>query len=926
MLIRRVIVPLVLFVVAALLGAPAGHADGAVPVHGECEFLGTSPLSLAEGERPRARITFLNDSQESGWFTATVEAGFHYWHARPFYRQLLSAETGLVQGEFDLPPAYAEGLGDASGLRIDITSTLSGDTTIGTCSTKLKVHTGRDTDQDGLLDDWEINGIDYDQDGTVDLALNQPPYSADPNKKDIFVELDAMFCLASYCRRSREFDPNAISQVVTAFAAHGITLHVYTGERAGEAERITFDTKSPGSWDDFDDVKFGDPAIACDGNFGDVLDRISRNCENILGAKRLAFRYAVSVHGLTGLGTTSGQAEAGDDTQQHVDLAHLARVALPGGNDFVISLGAWDNTRITANGGQTAAEAGTFMHELGHTLGLQHGGLDSVNCKPNYLSVMNYSYQFPTASTASRPLDYQPQERASMNEDQGLDEVGDALPGAGSATVVYGTVVAGKPGVALTTPANKPVDWNGDGTSATSQSGDVNHIIMGPDTRSCPVSPKQTLTSWNDWDHLNLNFRESPWFEDGAHKGVLGLGSAEITAEAAASLNPPIDLTAAKTVDRQDASPGDRLTYTVAVDNKGPATATAVKIDDTMPGGDVVHRTTSDVPAGGSARETFTYDIPCATTDGTVLTNKAAVSGTNERGYAETGTLSDNTAGVSTTVHRPVIGVAATAPATVNAGEAAAYTLTYRNTGGAAASGATLTATLPAGLSYSAALDQGAGPRPGSVSRNTDGTTTLRWAIGTLPAGTGTGTIAFTARPSLLLLDAATVTVPVSLSADGSGPCPTSPAAATAETRITTVSPSRDPGLVTFWALRADLRTAEALARVQATDDRFDGADGSAANGALSLRESTAVLTLPLTQPRTLRAELLATTLNLAGRRINAGTAVDGLTARALGVRTVGEAVRHAQATLAQPPTLDNLVRYTKATQVLAEINSGLAI
>lgn len=53
---------------------------------------------------------------------------------------------------------------------------------------------------------------------------------------------------------------------------------------------------------------------------------------------------------------------------------------------------------------------------------------------------------------------------------------------------------------------------------------------------------------------------------------------------------------------------------------------------------------------------------------------------------------------------------------------------------------------------------------------------------------------------------------------------------------------------------------------------------------------------------------------------------MDGLTARALGVRTVGEAVRHAQATLAQPPTLDNLVRYTKATQVLAEINSGLAI
>ena len=32
------------------------------------------------------------------------------------------------------------------------------------------------------------------------------------------------------------------------------------------------------------------------------------------------------------------------------------------------------------------------MHELGHTLGLQHGGDDSTNNKPNYLSVMNYLF------------------------------------------------------------------------------------------------------------------------------------------------------------------------------------------------------------------------------------------------------------------------------------------------------------------------------------------------------------------------------------------------------------------------------------------------------------------------------------------------------------------------------------------------------
>lgn len=33
------------------------------------------------------------------------------------------------------------------------------------------------------------------------------------------------------------------------------------------------------------------------------------------------------------------------------------------------------------------------MHELGHNLGLRHGGDENLNYKPNYLSVMNYLYQ-----------------------------------------------------------------------------------------------------------------------------------------------------------------------------------------------------------------------------------------------------------------------------------------------------------------------------------------------------------------------------------------------------------------------------------------------------------------------------------------------------------------------------------------------------
>ncbi len=32
-------------------------------------------------------------------------------------------------------------------------------------------------------------------------------------------------------------------------------------------------------------------------------------------------------------------------------------------------------------------------HELGHILGLHHGGGDRLNCKPNYMSLMNYAYE-----------------------------------------------------------------------------------------------------------------------------------------------------------------------------------------------------------------------------------------------------------------------------------------------------------------------------------------------------------------------------------------------------------------------------------------------------------------------------------------------------------------------------------------------------
>ena len=71
-----------------------------------------------------------------------------------------------------------------------------------------------------------------------------------------------------------------------------------------------------------------------------------------------------------------------------------------GGADSLISLGLWG-----VDGQTVPVESGTFMHELGHSLALTHGGLFRTpfkdgyafsfepNCKSNHQSVMNYMFQ-----------------------------------------------------------------------------------------------------------------------------------------------------------------------------------------------------------------------------------------------------------------------------------------------------------------------------------------------------------------------------------------------------------------------------------------------------------------------------------------------------------------------------------------------------
>jgi hypothetical protein len=75
-----------------------------------------------------------------------------------------------------------------------------------------------------------------------------------------------------------------------------------------------------------------------------------------------------------------------------------------GGSDSVVSLGQWESSLTQDMSKSATVVAGTLFHELGHTLGLSHGGLYfdtpgsyiptfEANCKPNFQSSMNYLFQ-----------------------------------------------------------------------------------------------------------------------------------------------------------------------------------------------------------------------------------------------------------------------------------------------------------------------------------------------------------------------------------------------------------------------------------------------------------------------------------------------------------------------------------------------------
>jgi hypothetical protein len=186
-----------------------------------------------------------------------------------------------------------------------------------------------------------------------------------------------------------------------------------------------------------------------------------------------------------------------------------------GGADSVIALGLWGTA------GQTdQVEAGTFMHELGHSNGLTHGGFYydtpgtyvatvEPNCKPNYQSVMNYQFQVDLLDNGV--LDYSEQQLSALNEN--------TLPA--GVTTTNGSALAYS-----TTKWYSPAQPNGIGSAAThhcdgtplSPGTDSNPTMYLVGGAANPITPpwvnasdvnfdgnlNTTLRGYNDWANFDL--------------------------------------------------------------------------------------------------------------------------------------------------------------------------------------------------------------------------------------------------------------------------------------------------------------------------------------------------------------------------------------------------------------------------------------
>jgi hypothetical protein len=307
-----------------------------------------------------------------------------------------------------------------------------------------------DTDGDGLRDDWELLGVrtpagEEDLPAYAGTGLNKKRGS-DPKVRDLFLEIDWIAGPKDRPHLYRPMDA-AIDLITRQFwQSGGIALHVDMGQMGTSQSRGGQSLPYQESFD-----RTGTEPLS--------LESCYQSSDWFAASRRHLFAYLI----------------CGSRFPDRNSSGHMVRF----NEDGSINQTALFNSTLqpaaivcmgTSINGSLQMEAGTIMHELGHCLNLQHGGFESyVNFKPNYVSSMNYLFQFNGLDGDGAP-DYSHGGRPTLDERQ-LDETAGIGP---SAEQVYRLLTRGRTQPAISRRSDvrceqfpDAFDWNGDDAIGT---------------------------------------------------------------------------------------------------------------------------------------------------------------------------------------------------------------------------------------------------------------------------------------------------------------------------------------------------------------------------------------------------------------------------------------------------------------------------
>ncbi|MBD8525218.1 hypothetical protein [Pseudomarimonas arenosa] len=289
-----------------------------------------------------------------------------------------------------------------------------------------------DSDSDGLLDGEEVLGSE--------TGLDLPAMGVSPLRRDILLEYDWFESDYSCGPHSQRPTVAAIERLADMFASAPVQ-----NPDGSFGIHLVQDYGQGGLYQGGNRIDGYHPVLpgALDATFYEIKQA------NFDPARLGYFRYVMLPHQYNGGSFSSGYAEVV-------------------GDDAIVALQCFNNDDYLAR---------TMAHELGHLLGLLHGGFEWCNHKPNYNSLMNYRYQF-----------------AGIDHD--CDAQGDPLGddfSIGARVLLNESELSETAGVC----GAQPVDWNGDGTLDEQLEYDLNP------TGGCSGTFSM-LHDFDDWTNLTF--------------------------------------------------------------------------------------------------------------------------------------------------------------------------------------------------------------------------------------------------------------------------------------------------------------------------------------------------------------------------------------------------------------------------------------